>query len=169
MDDMKLFVKNEQNINSLIRFTRVFSFNIGVTFVLAKCGRLIVNRGKLKSTSEISLLEGWIDDIDKSYKYLRILQSFGNNDAEVRCKAISEYRKEGGRGLHSIEDVVHQEEQSLKFYVSRKAESDLMMAECKRLIAIWKEPDEAAAWYEKPLHGAWHKGVSEVADMNCTY
>ena len=37
------------------------------------------------------------------------------------------------------------------------------------LIATWKEPDEAAAWYEKPLHGAWHKGVSEVANMALTY
>ena len=39
------------------------------------------------------------------------------------------------------------------------------MAECKRLIATWKEPVKAAAWYEKPLHSAWHKAVSEVADM----
>ena len=51
-------------------------------------------------------------------------------------------------------NVVRQEEQSLKFYVSRKAESDPLMAECKHLIATWKEPDKAAAWYEKPLHGA---------------
>ena len=78
-------------------------------------------------------------------------------------------RKEGGRGLHRIEDVVHQEEQSLKSYVSRKAESDPMRVECKRMLAIWKKPDEAAAWYEKLLHGAWHKGVSEVADMTRTY
>ena len=78
-------------------------------------------------------------------------------------------RKEGGRGLHSIKDVLHQEEQSLKSYVSKKAEGDPMMAEFKRLIAIWKEPDEAVAWYEKPLHGAWHKGVLEVADTALTY
>ena len=240
MDDIKLYAKNEQDIDSLIHLTRVFSSDIGMTFGLAKCGRLIVNRGKVKSTCGISLPEGQIDDVDESYKYLGILQSFGNNDEEVRCKATSEYRnrvrrvlrsklssknkvtaintfavpvirypaavvtwrredlketdigtrklmtmhgvfhpksstarlytsrKEGGRGLHSIENVVHQEEQSLKSYVSRKAESDPLMAECKRLIAIWKEPDEAAAWYEKPLHGAWHKGVSEVADMACT-
>ena len=32
-----------------------------------------------------------------------------------------------------------------------------------------QEPDKAAAWYEKPLHGAWHKGVAEVADMTSTY
>ena len=72
------------------------------------------------------------------------------------------------KGLHGIENFVRQKEQSLKSYVSRKAESDPLMAECKCLIATWKEPDEAAAWYEKPLHGAWHKGVSEVADMACT-
>ena len=43
------------------------------------------------------------------------------------------------------------------------------MAECERFKATWKEPDKAAAWYEKPLHGAWHKGVSEVADMTRIY
>ena len=26
------------------------------------------------------------------------------------------------------------------------------------LIASWKQPDEDAAWYEKPLHGVWYKG-----------
>ena len=30
-------------------------------------------------------------------------------------------RKEGGRGLHSIENVLRQEEQSLKSYVSSQA------------------------------------------------
>ena len=74
-------------------------------------------------------------------------------------------RMEGERGLHSIENVVRQEEQSLKSYVSRKAENDPLMAQCKHLIATRKEPDEAATWYEKLLHGTWHKGVSEVADM----
>ena len=78
-------------------------------------------------------------------------------------------RKKGGRGLHSIKNVVRQEEQGLKSYVSRKAESDPLVVECKRLTATWKEADEAAAWYIKPLHGAWHKGVSEVANMTLTY
>ena len=54
-------------------------------------------------------------------------------------------RKKGGRGLHSIKNFVRQEEQSLKSYVDRKAESDPLMAECKRLIATWIEPDDAAA------------------------
>ena len=91
MDDMNLYAKNEQDIDSLIHLTRVFSSDIGITFGLAKCIRFIVNRGKVKSTSGISLPEGQIDDIDESYKYLGILQSFGNNDEEVRCKATSAY------------------------------------------------------------------------------
>ena len=64
---------------------------------------------------------------------------------------------------------MRQEEQSLKSYVSRKAETDTLVAECKRFITTWKDPDEAAAWYEKLLHGAWHKGVTEFADMAHTY
>ena len=43
------------------------------------------------------------------------------------------------------------------------------MAECRHLIATCKESDEAAAWYEKPLHGTWNKGVSKVASMARTY
>ena len=43
------------------------------------------------------------------------------------------------------------------------------MAECKRFIATWKDSDEAAAWYEKSLHAAWHEGASEFADIVHTY
>ena len=83
MDNNKLYAKNEQDIDSLIHLTRVFSYNIGMTFGQAKRECLIVNRGKVKSTSGISLPEGRIDDINKSYKYLGVLQSFGNNDKEM--------------------------------------------------------------------------------------
>ena len=86
MDAIKLYVKNQQDIDSLIHLTQVFSSDIGMTFCLVKCRRLIVNRGKVKSTSGISLSEGRIDDIDESYKYLGILASFGNNDKRYAAK-----------------------------------------------------------------------------------
>ena len=92
MDDIKLYAKNEQDINSLIHLTRVFSSDIAMTFGLAKCGHLIVNKGKEKTTSGISLPESPIDDIDKSYKYFETLQSFYNEEEEVDCKATSKYR-----------------------------------------------------------------------------
>ena len=77
-------------------------YDIGITFGLAKCGHVIVNRGnKVKSTSGINLSEGQIDDIDESYKYLGILQLFGNNDEDVRGKATSEYRNQVRRFLRS--------------------------------------------------------------------
>ena len=70
MDDIKRYAKNEQDIGSLIHLTRVFSSDIDMTFGRTKCGHLIVNRGKVKSTSGISLPEGQIDDIDESHNYL---------------------------------------------------------------------------------------------------
>ena len=70
MDDIKLYAKNERDIDLLIHLTQVFRSNIGMTFGVAKCGRLIANRGKVKSISRISLPEGQIDNIDESYRYL---------------------------------------------------------------------------------------------------
>ena len=42
-------------------------------------------------------------------------------------------RKERGKGLLDIGNVMRQEEQGLKSYVSWKAESDPLMADCKCL------------------------------------
>ena len=55
MDDIRLYAKEEQGIDSLIHLTWVFSSDIGIAFSLVKCGRLIFNRGKVKNTSVISL------------------------------------------------------------------------------------------------------------------
>ena len=44
-------------------------------------------------------------------------------------------KKEGGRRLHNIKTVVCQEEQSMKSYVSKKADSDPLLVECKRFVA----------------------------------
>ena len=79
-NDIKLYAKNEQDISSLIHLTRVFSSDISMTFSLAKCGGLIVNIGKVKSTNRISLSVGQIDNIDQSYKCFKRLQSIENND-----------------------------------------------------------------------------------------
>ena len=241
MDDIKLYAKSERDIDSLIHLTRVFSSDIGMTFGLEKCGRLIVNRGKTARTQGIDLPQGHIADVAESYKYLGILQSHGNHDEEVRRKAVSEYRKrvrqvlrsqlsarnqvtaintfavpvirytattvnwrqedlraadigtrklmtlhgalhpkssvarlyssrkEGGRGLQCLEHVVKEEEQSLKSYVEARASTDPLMAECQGTAANWTAPPTPADWYDKPLHGAWHAGVTKVADLGKTY
>ena len=70
----------------------VFSSEIVMTLGLAKCWVSIVNRGKVKSTSESRLWEGQIDGIDDGHKYYQILQSFNNKDKQVSCKATLEYK-----------------------------------------------------------------------------
>jgi hypothetical protein len=40
-----------------------------------------------------NLPNGHIDDIQEHYKYLGVLQSYGNHNEEVRTKAIREYKK----------------------------------------------------------------------------
>ena len=242
MDDIKLYAKTERDIDSLIHLTRVFSGDIGMSFGLEKCGRLIVNRGKAVNTNGVQLPAGRIKDIENGYKYLGILQSYGNHDDEIRITARQEYRKrlrrildtqltcknkmtaintfaipvirytagviqwrkedltsidtgtrklltlhgafhpksnvarlytsrkKGGRGLHSVETTVQQEETSLNAYVMSKATSDPLMAECARHLNSQRGLEERSeSWHEKPLHGAYHRAIAEVADLERSY
>ena len=93
MDDIKLYGKSEREIDSLINLTRIFSDDIGMSFGLDKCGRLVTKRGHVIRTNGIGLPDGHIDDIQEHYKYLGVLQSYGNHNEEVRTKAIREYKK----------------------------------------------------------------------------
>ena len=56
-----------------------------------------------------------------------------------------------------------------KILCQQETRSDQLMDECKRLMTTWKNSDKAAAWYKKPLNGAWHQAVSEFADIFHTY
>jgi hypothetical protein len=93
MDDIKLYGKSEREIDSLINLTRIFSDDIGMSFGLDKCGRLVTKRGHVIGTNGIDLPNGHIDDIQEHYKYLGVLQSYGNHNEEVRTKAIRLYKK----------------------------------------------------------------------------
>uniref|UniRef100_A0A3B5PPD0 Reverse transcriptase domain-containing protein n=1 Tax=Xiphophorus maculatus TaxID=8083 RepID=A0A3B5PPD0_XIPMA len=91
MDDIKLYAKSERDIDSLIHTTRIYSTDIGMSFGLEKCGRLITKRGKVIRTEGVSLPEGTIADIEDSYKYLGIPQANGNLDEVTRKGATAKY------------------------------------------------------------------------------
>ena len=55
MDDLKLYGKSENEIKGLVSTVEVFSQDIGMEFGIEKCGVIILNRGKFKSTSGIEL------------------------------------------------------------------------------------------------------------------
>ena len=47
MDDLKLFAKSEEQIDTLVRTVHVFSTDIGMQFGMKKCGILTMKRGKV--------------------------------------------------------------------------------------------------------------------------
>ena len=50
MDDIKLYARNEQNIDSLIHITRIYSNNIQVSIGDDICGWMVLKRGKMITT-----------------------------------------------------------------------------------------------------------------------
>ena len=55
MDDLKLFAKNEDQIDSLVNTVKKFSEDIKMEFGLPKCGVLIMKRKKAVKSEGISM------------------------------------------------------------------------------------------------------------------
>ena len=75
MDDLKLYGKNDYELEGLLRTIKTFSDDIGMTFGLDKCAKATFTRGKLKSTSSIEPdIYTKIKELDQeaTYKYLGI-------------------------------------------------------------------------------------------------
>uniref|UniRef100_A0A3B3HW39 Reverse transcriptase domain-containing protein n=1 Tax=Oryzias latipes TaxID=8090 RepID=A0A3B3HW39_ORYLA len=242
MDDIKLYAKSERDIDSLIHTTRIYSTDIGMSFGLEKCSRMVTKRGKVVHTEAVSLPEGTIADIEDSYKYLGIPQANGNLEQATRKAATAKYlqrvrqvlrsqlngknktrainsyalpvirypagiirwpkeevqttdvktrklltmhggfhpksstlrlyasRKEGGRGLVSVEATIQDETSKMHKYIKLKAPNDSVLSECLRQ---WRAEDtvleDRSSWEDKPLHGMYHRTITEVADIKKSY
>ena len=55
MDDIKLFVKNEKEQETLIHVVRIYSQDIGMEFVMGKCAMLVMKSGKRHLTEGMEL------------------------------------------------------------------------------------------------------------------
>ena len=75
LDDLKLYLKSEQDMSTLVTTVRTFSDDIGMTFAFSKCATLVVNHGKVADCTDIELPEGTIEAllISSAYKYLGAL------------------------------------------------------------------------------------------------
>ena len=58
MDDLKLYAKSQNEIESLIHTVRIFSDDIGMEFRLDKCATIKMKRGKLVEMERVTLAEG---------------------------------------------------------------------------------------------------------------
>ena len=78
MDDIKLFAKNEKELETLIHAIRIYSLDIGMEFGIEKCTMLVMKSGKQHMTDRMELPNH--DKIrtlgeNETYKYLGILEA----------------------------------------------------------------------------------------------
>ena len=78
MDDIKLFAKNEKELETLIHTVRIYSQDIGMEFGIEKCVMLVMKSDKRQLTDGMKLPNK--DNIktlaeNETYKYLGILEA----------------------------------------------------------------------------------------------
>ena len=95
MDDLKLFGKNEEQIDSLVNTVHIFSTDIGMEFGLRKCGVVTLKRGKLARCEGIELPDGEVmkEVEQEGYTYLGIVELDKIKEKEMKEKITREYKR----------------------------------------------------------------------------
>ena len=96
MDDIKLFAKNEKELETLIHTVRIYSQDIGLEFGIERCALFVMKSGKRHLTDGIELTNQ--DKIrtlaeNKTYKYLGILEADTIKQEEMKKKYLRKTRK----------------------------------------------------------------------------
>ena len=104
MDDIKLFAKNEKELETLIHAVRIYSQNIGMEFGIEKCAMLVMKSGKRHMTDgmeqpnheKIRTLGE-----NETYKYLGILEADTIKQVEMKDKIQKEYLRRTSKLLET--------------------------------------------------------------------
>ena len=93
MDDLKLYGRNEEELERLVEIVHIYSKDVGMEFGLDKCGMLVIRKGVKVRSVGIELPDGEvIKELDeKGYKYLGILQSDTVMEKQMKGKVKGEY------------------------------------------------------------------------------
>ena len=94
MDDIKLFSKNEKELETLIHVVKIYSQDIRMEFGIEKCTMLVMKIGKRRLTDGMELSNQ--DKIrtlaeNETYKYLGILETDTIKQEEMKDKIQKEY------------------------------------------------------------------------------
>ena len=94
MDDIKLFAKNEKELETLRHAVRIYNQGIGIEFGIEKCAMLVMKSGKQHISDGMELLNQ--DKIKtlgekETYKYLSILEADIIKQEEMKDKIQKEY------------------------------------------------------------------------------
>ena len=96
MDGIKLFAKDEEEVETLIHTVRIYSQDIGMEFGIEKFAMLVMKSGKWHTTDGIELPNQ--DKIrtlgeNDAYKYLEILEADTIKQMQMKDKIQKEYRR----------------------------------------------------------------------------
>ena len=94
MDDLKLYSRNEKELDSLVQTIRIFSKDIGMEFGIEKCAMLVIEKGKIVKPVRIEWPDGKVIKSlqeSESYKYLGILEAERFLGEEVKLKDSKKY------------------------------------------------------------------------------
>ena len=94
MDDIKLFAKNQRELETLILAVRIYSQDIGMEFGIEKCAMLVMKSGKRHMTDGMELPNH--DKIrtleeNETYKYLGILEAGTIKQVQMKDTIRNEY------------------------------------------------------------------------------
>ena len=94
MDDIKVFAKNQTELESLIQTIRIYTQDIGMEFGIEKCAMLVIKKGKKEITEGIELpSQEKIRSLGEkeNYKYLGILEADTVKQNEMKSRVKQEY------------------------------------------------------------------------------
>ena len=94
MDDIKLFAKNEKELETLIHAVRIYSQDIGMEFGIEKCAMLVMKSGKRHMTDGIELPnQDRIRTLEEkeTYKYSGILEADTIKQVQMKDTIQKEY------------------------------------------------------------------------------
>ena len=94
MDDLKLYGKDKDQLDSLVQTVLIFSSDIGMTLVIEKCAMVEMKRGKLIDSDGLDLPEGGkirsLQD-EEAYKYLGVMENDKIKSTEMKDILRQEY------------------------------------------------------------------------------
>ena len=93
MDDLKLYAKDDIELEGLLRIVKRYSYDTGMEFGLSKCANSTFKRGKSEKSDHVRLdEETMIKDLEeeKVYNYLGIDKSSGIQHATMKQKLKKE-------------------------------------------------------------------------------
>ena len=96
MDDIKLFAKNEKELETRMQTIKIYSQDIGMEFGIEKCAMLIMKNGKRQITEGTELPnQERIKTLGEkeNHKYFGILEADTIKQAEMKEKTTKDYQR----------------------------------------------------------------------------